>query len=119
VSFGGDAVLGLERRTLICARQAFVSAFSRRLDGDGQAMGSERARQAEKQNLCALPISQRFKLSARENGEIIARIRNRCCYGGADWRHLGHAGARRRGRQAGQGKKRKRRPDARHNGGSH
>jgi hypothetical protein len=58
-------------------------------------------------------------IGAREDGEIIARIRNRRCYGGADWRHLGHAGARRRRRQAGQGKERKRRPDARHNGGSH
>ena len=58
-------------------------------------------------------------IGAREDDEIIARIRNRRCYGRADWRHLSHAGARRRGRQAGQGKERKRHPDARHNGGSH
>jgi len=58
-------------------------------------------------------------IGAREDGERIARMRNRHCYGGADRRHLGHAGVRRRRRQAGQGKERKRRPDARHNGGSH
>jgi hypothetical protein len=57
-------------------------------------------------------------IGAREDGERNARIRNRRCYGGADWRHSGHAGARRRRRQVGQGKERKRRPDARHNGGS-
>jgi len=57
-------------------------------------------------------------IGAREDGERNARIRNRRCYGGADWRHLGHAGARRRRRQAGQGKERKRRSDARHHGGS-
>jgi hypothetical protein len=58
-------------------------------------------------------------IGAREDRERITRIRNRRCYGGADRRHLDHAGARRRRRQAGQGKERKRRPDARHNGGSH
>jgi hypothetical protein len=58
-------------------------------------------------------------IGAREDRERITRIRNRRCYGRADRRHLGHAGARGRRRQAGQGKERKRRPDARHNGGSH
>jgi hypothetical protein len=58
-------------------------------------------------------------IGAREDRERITRIRNRCCYGGADRGHLGHAGARRRRRQAGEGKERKRRPDACHNDGSH
>ena len=58
-------------------------------------------------------------IGAREDGERIARIRNRRCYRGADRKHLGHAGARRRRRQAGQGKERKRRPNTRHNDGSH
>jgi len=56
-------------------------------------------------------------IGAREDGERIAR--NRRCCGGADRRHVDHVGARRRRRQASQGKERKRRPDARHNGGSH
>jgi hypothetical protein len=58
-------------------------------------------------------------IGAREDRERITRIRKRRCYGGADRRHLGHAGANRRRRQVGQGKERKRRPYARHNGGSH
>ena len=96
---------GSARCTGSRARQAVVAS------ADGLGRETETVRSADK--------SAVQTIGARENGEIIARIRNRCCYGGADWRHLGHAGARRRGRQAGRGKERKRRPDARHNGGSH
>jgi hypothetical protein len=100
----------------------------------GGAEGQKRAKIGKPKNpLCLPPARQAGKtepmrsadrltvhiIGAREDGERIARIRNRRCYGGVDWRHLGYAGARRRRRQVGQSKKRKRRSDAHQNGGSH
>jgi hypothetical protein len=59
-------------------------------------------------------------IGARE-GERIARVRNRRCYRGTEWRRLsdGGAGPLSCGRQVGQRQDRKRRRNTGHEGGSH
>jgi hypothetical protein len=80
---------------------------------------SRRNPPAPRATICQSDKSAGQTIGAREDGERITRIRNRRCYGGANRRHLDHVGARRRRQKTGQGKERKRRPDARHNGSSY